>query len=140
MRGLVESAVKMARLQFPQSEFVFEPSELEILADADRLKQVFLNLLINAGQAIGKAEKPRVEVTLKKLAGGAEIKIRDNGTGMSPEIIQKARRPLFTTKSGGSGLGLAVCQRIVSAHNGTMLILSDGREYTEITVIIPGEA
>lgn len=140
LKALLEVTVKMARMQFPEAEFNLDSPEARVVVDADRLKQVFLNLLINAGQAVAGIKGARVDVALKALAGGVEVRIRDNGTGMSAEVLQKARRPMFTTKPGGSGLGLAVCERIVAAHNGSMLLLSDGQTYTEIIIILPGEA
>jgi signal transduction histidine kinase len=93
------------------------------------LGQVFLNLLINAAQAIPKGDASRNEILVSTdLAGGdIVIEIADTGRGISPEILPRIFDPFFTTKGDeeGTGLGLAICKRIVADHGGTLTVESE---------------
>jgi len=66
-----------------------------------------------------------------------QIRVKDNGEGIKPEIMRKLKQPLFTTKAKGTGLGLAISDRIVSAHNGTLILESDGESFTEVIIQMP---
>lgn len=93
-------------------------SEVRIRGDASRLRQVLLNLLLNAAQAAGPSG--RIEVRVEGTAAGAAVKVRDTGPGVSPEILPRLFRPFFTTRQGGTGLGLAICARIADLHGGSI--------------------
>ncbi|WP_283163605.1 two-component system sensor histidine kinase AtoS [Brenneria tiliae] len=108
----------------------------DIEADAELLKQVILNLMINAVQAI----PARGEITVSTRQCGddkLQIKIRDSGTGISPDVMKKIFTPFFTTKPAGTGLGLAIAQRIIAAHNGDITIESQPQYGTTVTLILP---
>jgi two-component system, NtrC family, sensor kinase len=102
-----------------------------------RLGQVFINLLVNAGQAIEK----RGQVVLSTRVEGdfAVVRVRDTGRGISAENLSKLFEPFFTTKDvgTGTGLGLHVAYKIVTAHQGKIEIKSVVGEGTEFTVRIP---
>ena len=99
------------------------PEELlQVHADVQQLQRVFLNLLINAQDAM--PDGGVITVSTTKTNGFAEIAISDNGEGINPENIAKIFDPLFTTKSKGTRLGLAVCQQIVSKHGGVIEVES----------------
>jgi two-component system sensor kinase FixL len=87
-----------------------------VMADADRLSQVLINLVNNALQASG--EHPKVEVSVNPEPEGVLLEVRDQGPGLKPETIREIFTPFFTTKSGGTGLGLPVARRIVEEHGG----------------------
>jgi two-component system, NtrC family, sensor histidine kinase HydH len=92
---------------------------LAIEADAKKLKQALLNLLLNALQA----SPPHSEIQLqigRASCGVVSIRIIDHGPGMSPEIQERIKKPYFTTKQGGSGLGVAVARTIVLQHGGKL--------------------
>jgi signal transduction histidine kinase len=104
---------------------------------AQRLGQVFINLLVNAGQAIEK----RGEIFLSTRVEGEEvvIRIRDTGRGIEPENLRKIFEPFFTTKSvgTGTGLGLHVAYKIVVAHGGSIGVDSKLGAGTEFQVRLP---
>ncbi|HUW64713.1 MAG TPA: ATP-binding protein [Spirochaetia bacterium] len=87
-----------------------------VAADPGQLTQMVLNLVRNGVEAAGRLG--RVQLTLEKTADGVTLAVRDNGPGLSPVAIQKMFRPFFTTKVGGTGLGLPVVQAIVHNHGG----------------------
>lgn len=92
--------------------------KLTVMADPEQLRSVFVNLLENARDAIGSSGTLEVEgFTVKD---GTAIWIRDSGPGIAPSDQSRIFEPLFTTKANGNGLGLALCQRIVKAHGGTI--------------------
>jgi len=109
----------------------------QVPAYPQRLGQVFMNLLVNAGQSIEK----RGEVFLSTRVEGdyAVVRVRDTGRGIPPEHLSKLFEPFFTTKEvgTGTGLGLHVAYKIVNAHRGKIEIASVVGQGTEFTVRIP---
>jgi signal transduction histidine kinase len=91
--------------------------------DADLLKQALLNVVLNGAQAM--AEGGKLEVRLAEDGRMALLSIRDQGSGISPEIRDKIFDLYFTTKKDGSGIGLAMTYRIVELHNGSIEVKSD---------------
>src|SRR6185369_14979644 len=91
--------------------------EIQLDADAEQLRRVFLNLMLNGAQAMGR--KGRLEVSVAAADGGTcEIAIQDHGPGIPLELREKVFEPFFTTKHRGSGLGLAISSRVVRDHGG----------------------
>jgi len=99
-------------------------SEGSIQGDAEKLRRVFINLVGNAIDSLVEAdvEKKNVEVALGENLAGTEVwvRVRDNGPGIDPETERKIFDPFFTSKSGGTGLGLPITRKIVEAHEGTI--------------------
>jgi signal transduction histidine kinase len=121
-----------------------------VLVDGEHLHQVFLNLVINAVQAMSGQDSPRLEIStrsrrVRRVRAAAseadarfvEIRFADNGPGISPENVQSIFIPFFTTKATGSGLGLAVCQRIVRDAGGEIEVRSQEGQGTIFTVVLP---
>ena len=107
-----------------------------VLADRDRLKQVLLNLVLNAVQAMG----PGGVVTLEAQAArdGVAVVVADTGPGIPPEQLARIFDPYFTTRAGGLGLGLTIARRIVEAHGGTIDVESRPGRGTRFRVWLPG--
>jgi signal transduction histidine kinase len=97
-----------------------DPDLPRVMADAGQLQQVFLNLLLNARDAMPEGGEMRVSTRYDVLAQEVVIEIEDSGTGIAPEHRAHVFDPFFTTKPAGTGtgLGLAVCYGIVTAHGG----------------------
>jgi two-component system nitrogen regulation sensor histidine kinase GlnL len=126
----------------------YDPSIPELLADGDRLAQVFLNLCRNAVQAM--APEPgslivRTRMPLDHRLSGAHgnsiptlvVEIADNGPGIPNEVLNKLATPFFTTRADGTGLGLAVSRNWVSRHGGALRIESAVGKGTTAKVSLP---
>ena len=112
-----------------------DPSVQSILLDSTLMTRVLTNLIMNAIQAMPNGGQ--VTITVSKTDENALISIRDTGGGISSENLKKIFTPLYTTKSKGMGLGLAVTERIVKAHGGTITVDSQVDSGTTFTVKIP---
>jgi two-component system sensor kinase FixL len=106
-------------------------------ADADMLKIVFQNLLINGAHAM--QGRGRIQVTVKAVDSTCHIAFTDHGPGIPLEVRQKIFMPFFTTKSRGSGLGLPTAKRLVEAHNGQIAIECPPTGGTSVLVRLPIE-
>ena len=108
----------------------------EIQADPGLLHRAFLNVLVNAVQAMPEGGR----LTLRTAAGrgGAVVSVEDTGPGIPEEHLRKVWNPFFTTKDKGSGLGLAIVKNIIEAHGGTVSIESRQEAGTKVTMVIPG--
>ncbi len=109
-----------------------------VLADAEKLRQVFVNLIDNAIDALGAiAEDRRVDLFIENGSGGATVHIRDNGCGIPPEQIERIFNPFFTTKDTGTGLGMAISKKIVEAHQGSLDVTSTPGHGSDFMVRLP---
>lgn len=114
--------------------------ELTLAADGKKLRQALLNLVLNAMQASAKGSSVTVEVAKSCGDGAAIIRVIDRGAGMSPEVLDRIRKPYFTTKDGGSGLGIAIARGIVEQHGGTLDFESTRDRGTSAIVRLPANA
>jgi signal transduction histidine kinase len=100
----------------------------EVTGDRVQLQQVILNLVKNAVEAMSSVtDRERVLRVKTEIdeSGGVLVSIEDTGTGIDPKHIDRIFNSLFTTKSQGMGLGLAICKTIIEAHDGRIWVLSD---------------
>jgi signal transduction histidine kinase len=105
------------------------------LADPDKLRQVLLNILLNAVQSI--EERGRIEINTSIDGDTVTVIVSDTGCGMSPEHLEQVFSPFFTTKEKGTGLGLAVAAKIVEGHGGRMKAESELGKGTTLSVSLP---
>ncbi len=111
--------------------------ELTVEADGKKLRQALLNLVLNAMQASSRGSTVALEVAKSCGDGAAVIRVLDRGAGMTPEILDRIRKPYFTTKEKGSGLGIAVARGIIEQHGGALRFESTSGRGTTATVILP---
>jgi signal transduction histidine kinase len=115
-----------------------------IEADAEKLKQVFANVLDNAIDALSPvAEGRRIDLFIENGGDAATVRIRDNGAGIASEKLERIFKPFFTTKENGTGLGLSICRSIAWQFGASLEIDSDEGKGTEVQVLlapIDGEA
>jgi signal transduction histidine kinase len=110
--------------------------ETAVGGDPNQLRQAFLNLMLNAIQAIPPGGF--IELAVKQSGRETRVVVHDNGPGIPADKLRHVFEPFFTTKAGGTGLGLAIAQRIVAEHGGRLLLESETGKGTTATVILPG--
>jgi signal transduction histidine kinase len=113
----------------------FPPTPLGVRADEAQLRQVFLNLVRNAREAMENGGT--LTVTAWEKDGLAELRVQDTGSGMTPEVKERIFEPFFTTKQGGTGLGLSISRQIVEAHGGAVEVESTPGKGTTFILKIP---
>ncbi|MFO0585047.1 MAG: PAS domain-containing sensor histidine kinase [Anaeromyxobacter sp.] len=114
-----------------------------VRASGPRLVQVFVNLIVNAAQALPENQPAAntIRLAAREADGWVELAVADSGTGISPEHLERLFEPFFTTKPAGvgTGLGLAICRDIVTAHGGTITAASPPGSGAVFTVRLPAE-
>ena len=122
-------------------ELKFQPASEPptIRLDADRITQVLLNLYLNSLQAMPDGGTLEVGLDWKPETKKVAIRVRDTGGGIAPEILPRITDPYFTTKPEGSGLGLALVQKIIDDHGGRMEFASQPNQGTTVTITLPAE-
>ncbi|BAB73148.1 GAF domain-containing protein [Anabaena sp. FACHB-709] len=117
-------------------EFIPSSNPVKILADENKLKQVFINIICNACEVIADGDIVKWEVDVS-LPDQVCINICNGGEPIPPEILSKLTQPFFSTKPHGTGLGLAIAERIIHAHYGKLSIESDIAKGTIVSVRLP---
>jgi signal transduction histidine kinase/ribosomal protein L40E len=110
----------------------------QITADANQIRQVFINIFLNAAQAMPNGGTINVVSQKVKFEDYVEIKVTDSGSGISKEDLKRVFEPFFTTKKGeGTGLGLSISFSYIKNHNGQISIESEVSKGTEVTILLP---
>ena len=117
--------------------FSIRPSDLRVYADRTMIEQVLINLLKNAAEACSEQKMPQVKTAAFIREGVPVITVSDNGSGIVPEALDKVFVPFFTTKQGGSGIGLSVCRQIMNRHGGSISVTSEADRGTVFTLQFP---
>jgi signal transduction histidine kinase len=136
---LIEFLLPMARQRGQQIKFENAIGKVTTQADANRLKQVFLNLALNAFRAMppGAALRIRMGWAPQFPGGLVRIEVQDEGRGIPRELLGRVFEAGFTTTPGSPGLGLAVCKKIVEQHDGEIEVQSKPQEGTRFTIVLP---
>ncbi|RMH60258.1 MAG: HAMP domain-containing protein [Calditrichaeota bacterium] len=116
-------------------EKALDPAVERIYGDPDQLKQVFLNIVLNAFQAIHNTGTVRIATRMD--AGQLLVEIEDDGCGMPPEVQERLFELYFTTKHDGGGIGMAICRNIVEAHEGQIDFKSVEKKGTTFYIRLP---
>jgi two-component system, NtrC family, sensor histidine kinase HydH len=111
---------------------------LMIEADARKLRQALLNIVLNAIQASPRGSTVAIDVVSE--GEGARVTVRDDGHGMTPEVLDRIRKPHFTTKEGGTGLGVAVARGLIEQHGGHLEFKSAPGKGTVAILRLPAKA
>ena len=111
------------------------PENLTLFADRTQIEQVLINLIKNAWEACSRNQSPKIDVGIYKNEYQRPIiVVSDNGCGILPDVMDKIFIPFFTTKTGGSGIGLSICRQIMISHNGNISVESKAGEGTQIVL------
>jgi two-component system sporulation sensor kinase A len=109
-----------------------------VLADREKMRQVFANIVDNAIDALEPvAESRRIDLFVENGGRRATVRVRDNGSGIAADRIDRVFNPFFTTKEKGTGLGMAISKKIVEAHEGSIDVVSEQGRFTEFLVTLP---
>ena len=111
------------------------PEDMTLFADITQMEQVLINLIKNAWEACARNQSPEIKVHIyRNEYHRSVIVVSDNGCGILPDVIDKIFVPFFTTKTGGSGIGLSICRQILISHNGTITVESKPEKGTKVII------
>ncbi len=113
------------------------PEMPKIKCDYNQIKQVIINIVINAVEAMIDSEKKLLEISTYYDKEHVYIVIEDSGTGIEEPKIKEIFDPFFTTKENGTGIGLSICNSIIKNHNGIINVTSRMNEGTKFTIVLP---
>jgi signal transduction histidine kinase len=129
LNNLIEEAVALLQDDLKSQHIMVkvesDTGPLQVMGDRIQLQELLLNLITNAIEAMAPVDGPRV-LTVSSNArndGGAMVSIADTGTGIGTEDAPQVFNPLFTTKSGGMGMGLSICRSIIEVHDGSLWVV-----------------
>jgi signal transduction histidine kinase len=116
-----------------------QPDLPPVYADDKQMQQVFLNIVLNAYQAMPTGGILGITSTrvIRNDIDYVRVDVSDTGTGIPPQILEKIFTPFYTTKAQGTGLGLPICNKLVKLHNGDIRVTSDDVAGTIFTVELP---
>ena len=139
LKLLFANVNKLMKPNFQRAKIDFtcslDPENLEIVADEELIEMVLINLLKNANEAVASVDEPVIS-----LRGHLDqfqrvlIKVEDNGPGIIPDALERIFIPFFTTKKGGSGIGLSLSRQIMQMHNGAIAAVSVPNQKTVFTL------
>jgi two-component system sensor histidine kinase HydH len=143
INNLVSKMVELFKQEIKNKQIRFylklSPDISEIQADEDQIRQILMNIIINAIQAISeKGEiKIKTEKCLIKGSSGLKLTIEDNGVGIPEKDLNQIFDPFFSTKEQGSGLGLSIVYKLVEGHQGEIKVESKEGEGTKFIIYLP---
>jgi two-component system NtrC family sensor kinase len=114
----------------------FDPRLPRVWVDGDQIRQIAMNLMLNAGGAMPEGGRLEVSTALGEDQW-VHITFQDSGSGIPPEHLEKIFEPFFTTKARGTGLGLAITKTIIERHGGRITVASQVGQGTRVTVSLP---
>ncbi len=134
VRGIHSRSEKETTVSFERN---FDGNLPMILADPSQLEQVFLNLLLNAAEAMPEGGAVTLSASYDIATDTVRIEVSDTGPGLEEENIEKIFKPFYTTKPRGTGLGLAICRRLINQHGGDIGVENKPGGGARFTVTIP---
>ncbi|MBW2730798.1 MAG: GAF domain-containing protein [Deltaproteobacteria bacterium] len=147
LNDVVRKTLQLVRSQHSEEQVAIDRdlvAELpQVRGDPEQLRQVFLNLVINGIQAMGGGGTLHVQTSLRpsfyqgRARRFVEVAFADDGPGIEPSVLKDLFIPFFTTKEGGTGLGLPICQRIIEAHDGLIEVQSEPGKGARFSVLLP---
>ena len=138
-----EVVLRVRQLMLPRFEkdnirfhLLIDPEQLMLTIDPDLIEQVIINLLLNACDAVKDNEQSWIKLeAISNNNGRVTIEIKDNGSGITPDLLDKIFMPFFTSKRDGSGIGLSLSRQIMHLHKGTISVKSHPGKGATFTLI-----
>ena len=148
LKQALDSALRIAQPEIQHRASVvreYEEGRIFVRGSRTRVSQVFLNLIVNAAQAIEPGDKAQNTITIRARStdkGHVCIEVQDTGPGIPPQLLRRIFDPFVTTKAAGrgTGLGLSICRRIVHSLEGTIELRSHPGQGTVARVVLPKAA
>jgi nitrogen fixation/metabolism regulation signal transduction histidine kinase len=128
---LLKSDLEQKSIQF---EYNCNPVDLVLYADEKLVEQVLINLIKNASEALLNCNNPKINLKAELVNNLVQLKVSDNGPGISTEVLDNIFIPFFTTKEKGSGIGLSLSRQIMLLHGGNISVKSTPNTETEFTL------
>lgn len=129
---LMQASIKDKGIRF---ESRIDPQSLELTADPELIEQVLINLLLNSLHAVNRCKKAKINLEASLDGRGRiMIQVKDNGPGIPKENMEKIFIPFFSTKEGGSGIGLSLSRQIMRLHHGSIAVHSEPNAETIFTL------
>ena len=146
LKQVLDSAIRMAEQEIQHRATVlreYATGDLYVRGSRTRVTQVFLNLIVNAAQAIDPGDRAQNTITVRARSTDRDrvcVEVQDTGPGISPQLLRRIFDPFVTTKPAGrgTGLGLSICRRIVHSLEGTIELQSHPGQGTVARVVLPG--
>lgn len=136
--GVIAEQVSFFAERHPEVEFHRQLIPCQVSGEEHLLKKAVHNLLLNAVQALEKSPVKRVDVRLEALSGQqVRVWIEDTGPGIEAKALGRIFTPFFTTRPGGTGMGLAVVHKIVALHGGVIRVQSEPGRGTGVEMDLP---
>jgi signal transduction histidine kinase len=139
LKALLDYIVNLTRKQLTERGIAIAvdmPPELPpVVAVSSQIQQVFINIILNSYDAMPAGGE--IHVTGRSAPGGIEMLFRDNGPGVPRDQLMSVFEPFFSTKEGGTGLGLTVSYNIIAAHGGSLEVLADQETGACFRVFLP---
>ncbi|WP_246096551.1 ATP-binding protein [Paenibacillus sinopodophylli] len=136
---ILQEVLSIFEMQFEMNGIVIRTAyegKVAIHCDRDQVRQVFLNILKNAMEALPYGGE--VEIGLDVMDGYQRVLFKDNGVGMTDEVMRRIGQPFHTTRRDGNGLGMMIVDKIISSHKGRLVVSSELGSGTTIEVWLPG--
>ncbi|MFX3674309.1 MAG: ATP-binding protein [Paenisporosarcina sp.] len=111
-------------------------SDIDMTGEQNQIKQVFINIIKNAIEVLDQGGKLQITADMETEKMVA-IRFKDNGSGMTPEVVDQIFEPFFTTKQSGTGLGMMISEKIIKEHGGSIHIKSKVGFGTEVSILLP---
>jgi PAS domain S-box-containing protein len=144
MNDVVKDAVALVRHELDDRDVALRQEltaiPATVIADRTQLQQVLINLIMNSVDAMEGVSGRAREIVVRSEFCEIEkitLQVRDSGSGVDPDQVEKLFQPFFTTKSKGLGMGLSISRSIIEAHDGSLIMSSDGRTGTTVHITLP---
>ena len=112
-----------------------DPSGQQLLADEKLVEQTLINLIKNSIHALEGVKNPLIQCRAIGSGSMVSIEVKDNGRGIPEELFEHIFTPFFTTRKGGSGIGLSLARQVMQMHNGSIQVSSRVGEFTSFTLV-----